>query len=314
MPDDLRARLPALAAEEARRRHLACADADGFGTRDGHEERFPNCLHPDCRLVREAALLRARLGQFEVSHAPTSACPLSGDHSASGCRELAALLREPPAAPSQGPDDWPFDHAPHCNVWVETQESYHMDRDRRLAQVRAAALRLIHALIDLRWYGPEQRLFCTICRSSHENILHTPDCPVRALHYAIDEGEDTAAPKGDVIIRIRYQQQGGHYHCRVFTAKAVDHTFGKCGELVFDEREWEAVCAKLHPACEFIEEERTHKEFSRSAGPRCYWCERSALQDHLTCGRIECSESDARRDRDARDRAARAAVPQDQPK
>jgi hypothetical protein len=53
---------------------------------------------------------------------------------------LEAVLREPPVAPAP-PGEWPFDHAPHCNVWVETPESYHMDRERpcTCAVARAAA-------------------------------------------------------------------------------------------------------------------------------------------------------------------------------
>jgi hypothetical protein len=62
-----------------------------------------------------------------------------------------------------------------------------------------------------------------------------------------------------MIIRIRYTKRGGHYHCRIFTSAAVDHTFGLCGNLVFDDHEWAAVCDKLHLVCEFIKDEITEK-------------------------------------------------------
>jgi len=44
-----------------------------------------------------------------------------------------------------------------------------------------------------------------------------------------------------MIMRLRFKQEGGHYHCRLFTAKAVDQTFAKCGSLVFSEEEWDQV-------------------------------------------------------------------------
>ena len=48
-----------------------------------------------------------------------------------------------------------------------------------------------------------------------------------------------------MIIRLRYIKLGGHIHCRLFTAPANDQTFAKCGELVFDEREWPDVSRQL---------------------------------------------------------------------
>jgi len=44
-----------------------------------------------------------------------------------------------------------------------------------------------------------------------------------------------------MIMRVRYRKEGGHYHCRVFTAKEPGQTFAKCGDLVFDEQEWQQV-------------------------------------------------------------------------
>ena len=57
-----------------------------------------------------------------------------------------------------------------------------------------------------------------------------------------------------IFMRVRFKKQGGHYHCRVFTAKHVDETFAKVGELVFDEREW-ADIVRLFRNAEFIEDE-----------------------------------------------------------
>ena len=58
------------------------------------------------------------------------------------------------------------------------------------------------------------------------------------------------------IMRVRYQKLGGHYHCRVFTAKGQDQTFAKCGDLVFDEQEFDEVKRMLAiGGAEVIEEE-----------------------------------------------------------
>ena len=43
------------------------------------------------------------------------------------------------------------------------------------------------------------------------------------------------------ILRVRYSVQGGHVHCRVFTAPGVNLTFAKCGDLVFNVMEWPEV-------------------------------------------------------------------------
>ncbi len=39
-------------------------------------------------------------------------------------------------------------------------------------------------------------------------------------------------------MRVVARKQGGHWHCAVFTAPDKNQTFAKCGDLVFDEREW----------------------------------------------------------------------------
>ena len=44
-----------------------------------------------------------------------------------------------------------------------------------------------------------------------------------------------------MIMRLRYVKQGGHYHCRLFTARGPNQTFAKCGDLVFSEEEWASV-------------------------------------------------------------------------
>lgn len=56
------------------------------------------------------------------------------------------------------------------------------------------------------------------------------------------------------VMRVRYKKLGGHYHCRVFTARRADTTYAKNGELVFDDMEWEDV-KKIMNGAEFLPEE-----------------------------------------------------------
>lgn len=46
-------------------------------------------------------------------------------------------------------------------------------------------------------------------------------------------------------IRVRYKKLGGHIHCRLFIAPGQGLTFAKCGDLVFDEKEWPDVIHRL---------------------------------------------------------------------
>lgn len=55
------------------------------------------------------------------------------------------------------------------------------------------------------------------------------------------------------VMRVRYKKQGGHYHCRVFTAHVPTGTYEKNGDLVFDERQWEEA-KRILSGCEFLEE------------------------------------------------------------
>ena len=58
-----------------------------------------------------------------------------------------------------------------------------------------------------------------------------------------------------MIIRMRYVIVGGHVHCRLFTAKARNMTFAKCGDLVFSLDEWDTLRNVLQSAVEFLPEE-----------------------------------------------------------
>jgi len=48
-----------------------------------------------------------------------------------------------------------------------------------------------------------------------------------------------------IILRFRYRQLGDHVPCRVFTSNSLTGTFAKCGEVVFDIREWPIIARGL---------------------------------------------------------------------
>lgn len=52
---------------------------------------------------------------------------------------------------------------------------------------------------------------------------------------------EVTAPRPLSVMKVLYEKLGGHYHCRFFTAKTPTAAFGCCGDLVFDEKEWEEV-------------------------------------------------------------------------
>jgi hypothetical protein len=56
------------------------------------------------------------------------------------------------------------------------------------------------------------------------------------------------------VMRVRYKKMGGHYHCRIFTAKEWHLTFANCGELCFSEDEWESVKSIMGGA-EFVNDQ-----------------------------------------------------------
>lgn len=55
-------------------------------------------------------------------------------------------------------------------------------------------------------------------------------------------------------LRIRYQKRGSHVHCRVFVRSTDQEAFAKCGDLVFNTAEWQAI-GWLFRTAEFVEEE-----------------------------------------------------------
>ena len=57
------------------------------------------------------------------------------------------------------------------------------------------------------------------------------------------------------ILRLRYRKLGGHYHCRVFTGMS-NGTLAKCGELVFDQADWDQI-ARLFRDAQIVPEENS---------------------------------------------------------
>jgi hypothetical protein len=58
-----------------------------------------------------------------------------------------------------------------------------------------------------------------------------------------------------MIFRLRFEQVGGHVHCRLFQTLAPGHTWQKNGEIVFDERGWEAFAALVKGRIEMVPED-----------------------------------------------------------
>jgi hypothetical protein len=51
-----------------------------------------------------------------------------------------------------------------------------------------------------------------------------------------------------MVLRIRYRTAAGYVHCRVFSAKAINHVFALVGTLIFREDEWATVQTELRGA------------------------------------------------------------------
>jgi len=59
------------------------------------------------------------------------------------------------------------------------------------------------------------------------------------------------------VFRVRWQQLGGHVHCRLFCAKHPNQTYAKCGEFVVREgEEFESLRAQFSGAHFLAEDQR----------------------------------------------------------
>lgn len=67
-----------------------------------------------------------------------------------------------------------------------------------------------------------------------------------------------------IALRLRYQQLGGHVHCRMFSAKSKDYTFAKNGDLTFSAEEWPDVRDRfMRASVEVLNEAPPYPEFCR---------------------------------------------------
>jgi hypothetical protein len=62
-----------------------------------------------------------------------------------------------------------------------------------------------------------------------------------------------------MVFKVRYQKLGGHYHMRVFVARQTNQTYGKMGDLVCSEAEFEDFRLAFSGAA-FVPEEREPKD------------------------------------------------------
>lgn len=55
------------------------------------------------------------------------------------------------------------------------------------------------------------------------------------------------------VFRIRWNKQGPHYHCRLFSSPAVGYTYALCGRFILHEAEW-SDAQKSMKGVEFMED------------------------------------------------------------
>ena len=60
-----------------------------------------------------------------------------------------------------------------------------------------------------------------------------------------------------MIFRLRFQQKGGHIHCRLFQATAAGQAWAKNGDLVFDEPGWRSFQSVIWNRIELLPEDDT---------------------------------------------------------
>ena len=62
-----------------------------------------------------------------------------------------------------------------------------------------------------------------------------------------------------MIFRVRYKRSGGHIHCRLFAAKALNTTYAKCGDFCVRVEEFESLRLAMS-GVSFLKDEEVEKE------------------------------------------------------
>ena len=63
-----------------------------------------------------------------------------------------------------------------------------------------------------------------------------------------------------IYFKLRYKVLGGHTHVRLFSGTRLDGTFGKNGDLIFRNEEWEEFLRQFQKAVVLPEEEPLSRE------------------------------------------------------
>lgn len=72
-----------------------------------------------------------------------------------------------------------------------------------------------------------------------------------------------------MIFRVRFSIQGGHVHCRLFSAKAPNMTFAKCGDFCVTKGEEMQSLVRCMSGVQFLgDDEETHLQEACSLRPR----------------------------------------------
>lgn len=131
--------------------------------------------------------------------------------------------------------------------WARVQREAH-EAEQRLAAERAVMEREL-AEEHARMVAERARAELSVLWEASETSEPVPQVSeVQAAGFVFPSAEP-----GTTVMRVRFEKLGGHYHCRVFTAKQTGQTFAKNGDLVFDEAEWPDIPLLMRGA-EFIEE------------------------------------------------------------
>jgi len=157
--------------------------------------------------------------------------------------------------------------------WAKEQATERAEAERRAAEARAELdrQRVEHARIEREVAEERARIAAEHALARERlgvpwepseapeppepSVLLDPSEPFEPSEPQVSQVQAAGFlfPAGATVMRVRFEKRGGHYHCRVFTAKRVGLTFAKNGELVFDEAEWPDIPLLMRGA-DFVEE------------------------------------------------------------
>lgn len=229
-------------------------------------EAFPEEIRRECGEAKEEALRKLRQMLAERKAQETEDARLAADRAAEHERQVAEdkrlraerqrleaerieaerLAAEERARHAEERDRWFREEAEQrTRIQAEAQEA-----EERLAAQRAVMERELaeeRARLDAERAREEPSVPWEASGPSERTLRAGPSEP------PAQPAPQEAAEPGTTVMRVPFEKLGGHYHCRVFTARALGSSFMKNGDLVFDEREWPDIPLLMRGA-EFLEE------------------------------------------------------------